>query len=150
MADEYWNIIEPIWDDVSIYGSAEDFIDQFSKLNEKQKVLFASHWTQSEIMNGGLGQFFSNPTGILAPEAVWAFEKLGLPKCAVVLSKAMKFFGPEYPRSQSIREDSFELFYKLNGDDAIPLLKEEYEMATEIEDENGGFWETADSYAKEN
>ena len=150
MADEYWEIIKPIWDDVSIYGTAEDFIDQFSKLNEKQKVLFSSHWTQSEIMNGGLGQFFSNSTGILAPEAVWAFQKLGMPKCAEVLSKAMNFFGAEYPRSRSIREDAFELFYKSNGDDAIPFLEEEGEMATEIEDENGGFWEIADSYAKEN
>jgi hypothetical protein len=32
----------------------------------------------------------------------------------------------------------------------LPLLKEEDAMATEIEDENGGFWVMANSYAKEN
>lgn len=150
MADEYWNVVEPIWDDVSIYGSPEEFLEQFEKLSEKQKVLFSSHWAQSEIMNGGLGQFFSNPTGVLAPEAVWAFKKLGMAKCAKILSEAMKFFGSEYPRLRVERENAFESFYEKNGNEAIPLPKEEDEMATEIEDENGGFWDTADDYAKEN
>ncbi|QQZ28937.1 hypothetical protein HMY34_09310 [Thiothrix subterranea] len=36
-------------------------------------------------MNGGLGQFFSNDTGILAPEAAIAFEKLRMPNCADIL-----------------------------------------------------------------
>jgi hypothetical protein len=40
-----------------------NFVDVFQKLTDKQKVLFASHWAQSEIMNGGLGQFFANKTG---------------------------------------------------------------------------------------
>jgi len=111
--------------------------------------LFASHWAQSEIMNGGLGQFYSNPTGILAPEAVVAFQQLGMNKCASVLSESMKFFGKEYPRLRSIRESTFENFYEKNGEDAIPILKEEDEMATEIEDDNGGFWDRADIYAKE-
>ena len=150
MADEYWDVVEAIWDEVSIYGSPEEFLSQFEKLSEKQKVLFSTHWTQSEIMNGGLSQFFSNPTGILAPEAVWGFEKLGMYKCAEVLSEAMKFFGREYPRLRAQRENAFELFYEENGDEAIPLLKEEDEMATEIEDDNGGYWGTADNYAKEN
>jgi hypothetical protein len=148
MADKYWKIIEPIWGDVSIYDSPKDFIDQYAQLNEKQKVLLASHWTQSEIMNGGLGQFFSNPTGILAPEAVWAFEQLRMPECASILAKAMKFFGDEYPRLRSVRESHFESFNKLNGDNAIPLLEEEDDMATQIEDENGGFWYIAELYAK--
>jgi len=62
----------------------------------------------------------------------------------------MKFFGPEYPRVRAERESAFENFYEKNGDDVIPLIKDEEEMATEIEDEKGGFWDTEDEYAKEN
>jgi hypothetical protein len=76
---------EPVWDRISIYDGDETFIHQFAEATEKQKILFSLHWVQSEIMNDGLGQFFSNDTGILAPEAAIAFEKLRMPNCADIL-----------------------------------------------------------------
>ncbi|WP_369973953.1 DUF4375 domain-containing protein [Polaromonas sp. SP1] len=33
--------------------------------------LFAVHWCQSEICNGGFMQFFANSTGVLAPEVAF-------------------------------------------------------------------------------
>lgn len=149
MSSGYWKYIEPIWDSVSIYDGGEVFLTAFSEVAEKLRVLFAAHWAQSEIMNGGLGQFFTNSTGVLDPEAVEAFKALGMPKCASILSEAMKFFGESYPRERSIREKAFERFYEEFGDDAIPIQEYEDAMATEIEEENGGFLVAADDYANQ-
>ncbi|MEP1742390.1 MAG: DUF4375 domain-containing protein [Kangiellaceae bacterium] len=147
MSDPYWEFVEPVWDTISIYDGADAFIEKYSKATEKQKTLFSAHWAQSEILNGGLGQFFSNCTGVLAPEAVEAFVKIGMPECAESISSAMKFFGNTYPRERFLRGEMIEMFYEKNGDDAIPF--EEYEdiVADKIEDENGGFWESANQYA---
>jgi hypothetical protein len=149
MSKSYWRYVDPIWDSVSIYDGADAFLREFNKATEKQKTLFAAHWAQSEIMNGGLGQFFSNCTGVLSPEAVKAFEVIGMPKCAETLTNAMKFFGEIYPRDQSRREECFERLYEEFGDDKIPLEQFEDIMATEIEDENGGFEAAADNYANQ-
>lgn len=149
MSDMYWKFVEPVWDTISIYDGGETFLRQFAEATEKQKVLFASHWAQSEIMNGGLGQFFSNDTGVLAPEAATAFEKLGMPNCANLMRRSMQFFGAPYPRDRSTREQRFELFHEQFGEDAIPLLELEDAMAVEIEEENGGFWDAANKYAEE-
>ena len=149
MSESYWRFVEPIWDTVSIYDGAELFLREFNKATDKQKVLFATHWAQSEIMNGGLGQFFSNPTGVLAPEAVKAFNSLGMPLCAETLENAMRFFGESYPRDRSDREACFEKFYETFGEDKVPLDEYEDSMATVIEDENGGFEEAANNYANQ-
>ncbi len=149
MDESYWKYIEPIWENVSIYDGEEIFIEQFSRLTEKQQILLSSHWTQSEILNGGLGQFFSNSTGVLAPEAAHAFLMLGMPTTAKAIEGAMLFFGTPYPRDRSIRENILEDFFDKFGEDAIPL--EEYEdiVATTIEEENGGFWVAADAFGKQ-
>ena len=149
MSDDYWRFVEPIWDSLSIYDGGDIFLQGFNEATEKQKVLFATHWTQSEIMNGGLGQFFSNSTGVLAPEAVEGFKKLGMPKCASILSEAMKFFGENYPRERAIRNSVLDYFYEQCGEEAIPMLEQEDAMAIEIEEENGGFWDTANNYANQ-
>lgn len=149
MSSNYWRYVEPIWDYVSIYDGSEVFLSAFNEVTEKQRVLFAAHWAQSEIMNGGLGQFFSNSTGVLAPESVQAFKALGMPRCASILSEAMKFFGDIYPRERSLREEVFEKFHERFGDDAIPINEYEDAIVTEIESENGGFWEAADKYANQ-
>lgn len=149
MSDDYWRFVEPIWDSVSIYDGGDIFLQGFNEATEKQKVLFATHWTQSEIMNGGLGQFFSNSTGVLAPETVEGFKKLGMPKCASILSEAMKFFGENYPRERAIRNSVLDYFYEQCGVEAIPMLEQEDAMAIEIEVENGGFWDAANNYANQ-
>jgi hypothetical protein len=61
----------------------------------------------------------------------------------------MQFFGAPYPRDGSMREQRFEAFWKEFGNEAIPLLEFEDAMAAEIEEENGGFWDAANKFAKE-
>jgi len=147
MTDSYWRFVEPIWYTVNIHGGEDVFLEEFNKVTEKQKVLFAAHWAQSEIFNGGLGQFFSNSTGVLAPEAVTAFKAIGMPKCSSILAASMDFFGDNYPRDKVVRKEVFERFYERFGEDAEPMLEHEDAMALEIEKENRGFEDAANKYA---
>jgi len=147
MPDEYWNLVKPIWNEISINDGEDRFLRDFQRVAERPRNLFAAHWMQSEFMNGGLGQFFDNSTGILAPEAVIALKSLGMHRSAETLSDAMKFFGDPYPRDEGIRQSIFEKFYGEHGEDAIPIREQEDIFAVQIEEENGGFWEAADRYA---
>ena len=147
MEESYWKCVEPIWDSVSIYHGGDAFIQQFSKLTEKEMVLFAAHWAQSEILNGGLSQFFSNPTGVLAPESVEAFIKLGMPTSAKAIREAMLFFGEPYPRERSPRQDALNEFFEKFGESSVPMEEQENIVADGIEEENGGFEAAANLFA---
>ena len=100
----YWAVIEPFWRAVSIYDGPDKFLRQLRVLPPKAGKLFAAHWCQSEVRNGGLHQFFSNCTGVLAPEALAAFQTIGLTEWAAILAEAMQFFGAPYPREQTDRQ----------------------------------------------
>jgi hypothetical protein len=87
--------------------------------------LYAAHWCQSEVRNGGFHQFFSNTTGLLAPEALDSFKAIGATVWAELLAQAMKHFGTPYPRSRDLREEllpmrqrgpreAWDPFYKLD------------------------------------
>ncbi len=99
----YWRALEPYWKTVSIYGGPAVFRDQFNRLPSAIGVLYAAHWLDSEVCNGGFHQFFSNSTGVLAPEAHAAFRTLDLNDAAALVQQAMDFFGPIYPREQEDR-----------------------------------------------
>ena len=134
----YWSYVDPIWDRVSIYDGPEVFLEQIRKVSEVQRQLFAAHWCSSEVRNGGLQQFFSNATGVLAPEALEAFRVIGLPQCADALEKAMAFFGEPYPRERATRES---------------MLDDAFDPFTEFDDvffeafRDHGFDRAADAYA---
>src|SRR5437016_2206116 len=106
IGEVYWTVIDPIWEKVSIYDGPDVFEAQFAQLSPAQKALFASHWCQSKVRNCGLHQFFGNPTGVLAPEAVAGFREIGLSHCADILEEAMGFFGKPYPREREIRQEA--------------------------------------------
>src|SRR6478672_11661355 len=86
----YWSLVKPIWRSISIYHGPDTFLRQFRVVRPESGYLFAAHWCQSEVRNGGLHQFFSNSTGVLAPEALTAFRAIGLSEWADVLAEAMR------------------------------------------------------------
>src|ERR1700722_15197167 len=94
----YWSLIEPVWFPLnsSWDDGCEEFLRQFRAVRPEVGNLYAAHWCQSEVCNGGLHQFFSNTTGLLAPEALEGFRAIGLTDCAEILAEAMKFFGSPY------------------------------------------------------
>ena len=134
----YWDLVGPYWDDVRIHDGPKTFLAQFARLPIASQHLFATHWTQSEVQNGGLGQFFCNYTGVLGPEAVVGFRALGMPETSAQLAQAMRIFGEPYPRERAAREL------------AIPPIEIENRFAELLETEAGGFWEAADRFAMKN
>lgn len=100
----YWSLVEPICEKISIYDGPKVFVRQFRAAPRAAASLLAAHWCQSEVCNGGLDQFFSNSTGVLAPEALEAYRAMGLGEWADILAEAMRFFGEPYPRECQLRE----------------------------------------------
>jgi len=101
----YWVFLEKVWDAVSIYNGPDAFLHQFAQLPQAAGDLYAAHWLVSEIINGAFPQFFSNSTGVLAPEAVAALGRMGLTPAAECAEAAMSFFGEQYPRDRGIRSE---------------------------------------------
>ena len=55
--ENYWQVVETIWDVISIYDGPEIFLKQFSTVSPEKGHLFAAHWCQSEVCNGGLDKW---------------------------------------------------------------------------------------------
>ncbi len=150
----YWLLIEPYWEKISIYDGPEQFLREFQKAPLTVRNLFASHWLQSEVLNGGFGQFFDNSTGVLAPEAADGFLAIGMPETSKFIRHVMSGFGEIYPRDREQRVEFLEDFYD-NAESAgkeyaaNPLssyLDEDFFEL--VESENGGFWVSANRYAE--
>lgn len=150
MADGYWRHVEPIWDAVSIYDGPDTFLRQFSQIPEHAGNLFAVHWCISEVCNGGFHQFFSNSTGVLAPEAAAGFRAIGMPETAAVVEQAMGRLPTPYIRDREDRQEA------LDGLDPEDLDKEDDSVSPfdDLDDrfyslyssENGG-WDAVNRYA---
>jgi hypothetical protein len=108
------------------------------------QLLIATDYGKSDIENGGFHQFFSNPTGVVAPEMIEWFERAGLPESASVLREATALFGKGFPRSQAARREfltsfdgatraDWDPFFKL--DDrfyaSVPMDKDKFEAAAD-------------------
>ena len=144
---DYWSLLEPYWDGVSIHDGAEAFSMAFAKLPPASQHLFAAHWLQSEVCNGGFSQFFGNGTGVLAPEAVTGYLAIGMPRASTLVQAAMARLGEPYPRDRARRIDLLGVFEKLHGarlGDVGDLDEQFYDC---MDNENGGFDLAADSYA---
>ena len=67
------------------------------------QLLDATSYGKADIDNGGFHQFFSNGTGVFAPEMIEWFERAGLAETASIMKKATAVFGNPFPRSQAVR-----------------------------------------------
>jgi len=146
--EEYWSFIEPIWGVVGIHEDPDVFLNQFRKLPPEQGHVFAATWCQSEVLNGGLHQFFWNPTGVLAPEAVAGFHAMGLDECAEILEEAMSFFGDDYPRDQEKRADILDRIPGDTHEERDPFHHMNDKFYDGLDYENSRFEKAADEYAR--
>jgi hypothetical protein len=153
--ENYWSVLDPIWDKINI-DTAETFTQTFGEVSRSVGLLYAAHFCQSEVCNGGFTQFFWNSTGVLAPEAVEGFISIGQPLVADVLQRAMNMLGSPFGRDRAARWAALDTLrheqpntadsprYK-NIDSFKTLEREFYSLR---ESEAGGFENAADAYAK--
>lgn len=99
-----WSIVESFWPAINIYEGPEVFRRTFDLAPRESGLLFAAHFCQSEVCNGGFDQFFWNSTGILAPEAVEGFVEIGQPQIAELLKSAMDLLGSTYSLDRNERQ----------------------------------------------
>jgi Domain of unknown function (DUF4375) len=138
----YWKVVEPFWDLINIYDGPEVFRSTYDSAPKIAGLMFAAHFRQSEVCNGGFGQFFSNSTGVLAPEAVDGFRQIGQPQVAAVVESAMELLGSAYPRDRDEREERLSHLPK----GALDALDEKFFSL--IESEAGGFEKAADLFVE--
>lgn len=144
----YWPFTEVPTDDISIYESPECFLRDFESEGRGSQVAFAAYWLQAEILNGGLGQFFSNDTGVLALEAAAACLTLGLNTLASRIENAMRWFGDPYPRKRERRQELLRTFELENVDGGGAFSQIDNIVADLIYDEAGGLHKAAINYLK--
>src|ERR1700730_5433859 len=106
--EDYYKFIEPISDQINICDSADVFLNSYSAAKQPAALLYAAHFAQSEICNGGFDQLFFNSTGVLSPEAVQGFQLIGMHKTASLLASAMEALGSPFPRGRDERQKLLE------------------------------------------
>jgi uncharacterized protein DUF4375 len=145
----YSSVVEPYWDSLNESWDAgvDKFLSQMKHTPERARHLYAAHWCQSEVCNGGLYQFFYNTTGILAPEAAEGFEAIGFSELTTVVLEAMRYFGPVYPRERSPRLELLPVDARRKRQEWDPFIALDERFYDCIDSEKN-FWERmADSYA---
>ncbi|HVZ81421.1 MAG TPA: DUF4375 domain-containing protein [bacterium] len=117
-------VIESTWKRVSIYKGAKVYREQADKVSEIERNLFAARWLEAEVKNGGFGQFYSNPTGVVVHDAIKGYETIGMKKTSILIASTKE--------KKSGAKGADDEFYGL------------------IDKENGGFDKAADQYVLDN
>ena len=139
---DYWDVVGALWDVIDIYEGPGGFRQTYNSVPRESGLMFAAHFCQSDVCSGGFEQFFWNPTGVLAPEAVEAFGEIGLPRLAAVIESAMDLLGPPYPRNRDERKSRLSQVPEGAFDD----LDESFFAL--IKSEEGGFKAAANRYVE--
>jgi hypothetical protein len=139
--DRSWSVIEPVCDVINIYDGPTAFLESIKTIPRDLTLLYASLFCEQEVCNGGFHQFFSNSTGVLAPEALEGLKAIGQRGVAHILEEAMNAFGSPYLRDRGARQT---ILHSISEDHFEELNRRFFGL---IHKENGGFEAAADSYA---
>jgi hypothetical protein len=143
MHREYWPFTESYTDSISFYDSPELYLLQLEFSDPIEAKMFVLYWFQSEILNGGLSQFFENSTGVIAPEVVEALKVVGLNELSESLKLILLKFGGSYERNRAKRKKivaSNEEYFDALDDSLVHLIYEE----------NGGLESASKNYVAAN
>ena len=150
--ERYWELVEPVWDTINIYDGPEIFLRTYGEAPRNSALLFAAHFCQSEICNGGFAQFFSNSTGVLAPEALEGFRAIGQSEVARTIEEAMRTLGATYIRDRKARQEVLKALVGVHQDrhralDEVVFGEFDRRFFKLIRTEVGGFEVAADNFA---
>jgi hypothetical protein len=147
-------VIERFHSRINIYDSEEKFLLGYNSVPQYAADIFVCSWCISEVCNGGFHQFFLNSTGIVAPEAVNGFHRMGLLAASRIVRSAMNFFGDEFPRDRDVRIEKLEEVNVPNASrgewDPFEKLDNQLFDWLKIDDDQGynyAFYHVADRYA---
>ncbi len=143
---DYWTLVQPVWLPLnhSWDDGTDEFVRRFRSVRPEVGHLYAAHWCQSEVCNGGFHQFFFNTTGLLAPEAFEAFRAIGAVEWAEVLAEAMKHFGVPYPRKRDDRHGFLPIRQRRPRKEWDPF----YELDERFHEWADNWEDTANAYAE--
>ncbi len=74
-----------------------------------------------------------------------------MPQAAAIAEEAMTWFEGEYPRDRDVRDDALTAFEEAHGEDHdtdCPICSIDDRFYAVMSDENGGFEEAANQFAK--
>lgn len=111
--EDVWDIINPVYDIVNIYGSYKDYLDSANIFTLEQRDLLAIIWYYIEVNNGGHYQFFDNSTGIVWEDALNGFKLFGMNEFASNFENVIEYFGGTIPFD---REERWELLQKMEDE----------------------------------
>lgn len=111
--EDVWDIINPVYDIVNIYGSYEDYLESANIFTLEQRYLLAIIWYYIEVNNGGHYQFFDNSTGIVWEDALNGFKLFGMNEFASNFENVIEYFGGTIPFD---REERWELLQKMEDE----------------------------------
>ena len=132
--------IDEVWEQIEVYEGADTFLKTYAAAAQPAAAIYAAHWAQAEICNGGFKQLFGNSTGVLSPEAVQGFHLISMPKTAALLVAAMEQLATPFPRERPERQALLAHLPKRFFDEL------ERKFYAELDAENGGFTVAVSSF----
>jgi hypothetical protein len=85
-------------------------------LSDGFRAVYSTWWAEAEINNGGFNQYFWNPSGAFASDAVAGFDRIGLPTLARLMERAI-----------AIRDEDARQMSKFKARGTIEAFSESYE-----------------------
>lgn len=113
------------------------------------QLLAAAEYGISDIDNGGFEQFFSNSTGVMAPEILEWLERAQLKEMAEEMRRAIALFGPTYPRPQAARREILAIIRRESPDPQDPFALRPGEKPGSWNEERERYDEAANRWLKE-
>ena len=111
--NDYFIVIEPVFWSVSIYDGPERYEEDLASFSPEQRLVLAYHWYLSEVNNGGHDQFYYNSTGIVWPDALNAFRKIGPSEVVAIIEASMNRIGGTPSLDREERQEQLE---QMNAD----------------------------------
>lgn len=136
-----WELIQPLWYNVNIYDSIEEYNKDLEPFSDGQRKMLALLWYDSEVNNGGHDQFFSNSTGIVWKDAIECMKMIGAVEYAENFQKAIDMFGEAVPFDRNERNEILE---RLNEDKDF----DDFEQNDSFYYEEGMIYQLMNDYVK--
>lgn len=129
-----WKVIERAYHAVDIYDGPDVLDADLARLTPGQRALLALHWTVGEVSNGGFDQYFTNPTGVLASEALAGLRRIGASETAALFEQLLKTFpdgepprdnGARFEAVEAMRQEADDILFEAFSDRFFDLIDSE-------------------------